>query len=129
MLLGNFIFVSILFVSQACQSEPFAQGKYIYEVRCNNCHLQDGRGLGKEIPSLHKPVSNPSYWSCIIRHGQSNTIEQNGVTYVRKMPANEDLTAADITNLLNYIQNEWVENSRFVALDSVNLWIENCPLD
>lgn len=129
MLLGNFIFVALVFLSQACQSEPFAQGQYIYEVRCSNCHLADGRGLGKEIPSLHKPIANPSFWSCIIRNGQSNIVEQNGVRYTRNMPANTDLTAADITNLINYIQNEWVEESRFVALDSVNMWLENCEED
>ncbi len=126
-LLGNLFFLALILLFQSCGSEPYAQGRYIYEVRCSNCHLEDGRGLGKEIPSLHKSKAAPSYWSCIIRYGQTNTIEQNGVKYIRNMPANEDLTAADITNLVNYIQSEWVEESQFVALDSVNRWLENCP--
>jgi len=119
--------VGMYMVLQGCQGDSFAQGRYIYEVKCSNCHLSTGKGLGKEIPSLHKAVGNPSYWSCLIRNGKMDTLEQGGVTYVRKMPANPDLTAADISNVINFIQHEWVDKSSFVALDSVNQWLEDCP--
>jgi len=109
-----------------CQSEPFSQGKRLYEVKCSNCHLSSGQGLGKEIPSLHKDVAQAAYWSCLIRHGKSEVIHQDGVSYARQMPSNPDLNAAEIANLINYIQSKWVKKSEFVGLDSVNVWLNKC---
>lgn len=124
--IASIIFLLNVWFWQRCQNEPFAQGKYIYEVKCSNCHLSDGKGLGKEIPSLHHASADPAYWSCIIRHGKVNIIEQDGVRYKRQMPENPELSPADISNVINYIQNQWVEEYDYVGLDSINIWLDQC---
>ena len=113
----------------ACQTESFSQGKYLYEVHCQNCHLENGQGLGQEIPSLRASVSEPKKWACLIRNGKSEIVSKDGVSYRRVMPANPQLSVAEINNILNYIQDKWVEKSKFVAPDSVLVWLEYCQND
>jgi len=125
-LVASALLFFLLIIGESCQNEPFPQGKYIYEAQCSNCHLDNGLGLGKEIPSLRKSTTSPAYWSCIIRNGRINIIEQDGVRYKRQMPANPNLSAPDISNVINYIQSKWVDESKFVGLDSINIWLEEC---
>lgn len=127
MLLISAGLILFLLGENACQKEPFSQGKYLYEVHCQNCHMKNGQGLGQEIPSLRAAVSKPKKWACLIRHGKTEMVSKDGVSYRRVMPANPQLSVAEINNILNYIQNQWVEKSEFAALDSVLIWLDNCP--
>ena len=43
---------------------------------------------------------------CLIRHGMNHPIVVNGVPYQQVMPG-DSLSAARITNLLNYVENHW----------------------
>jgi len=110
----------------SCSIDPYPHGKRIYNDQCASCHMTDGSGLGKEIPSLQRKISNPGLWACYIRNGIVKERVQQGVTYTARMPAHPQLNASEIANVINFIQSRWVEESRFIRLDSVNIWLREC---
>ena len=93
LLIGNLIF----------QSGSKNSGEVLYEKRCQNCHMEDGRGLKELIPSLVKneQLQNIDYVVCIIKNGSRDTIEN------QIMPAHPDLTAGQISTIINYINESW----------------------
>jgi len=77
----------ILFLSTGgCQPEPYSQGEVLYKYHCENCHMEDGSGLGKLIPPLDSSrltLSDPVKLVCLIRNG----LPVNKLTG-QQMPAN-----------------------------------------
>lgn len=118
--------ILVLLVLGACSGDPYQLGASVFNEQCASCHMTDGSGLGQEIPQLQRKTSNPRLWSCLIRYGVEKEREQQGVTYTAKMPAHPQLNASEIANVINFIQSRWVEEYRFVRLDSVNIWLREC---
>ena len=97
----------------SCQ-HPFVQGERIYEIRCANCHMSDGSGLEQAIPGLNNMQDQflELDVACIIRKGKPKG------RYMA-MPSNEDLTEAEITNLINFLRHEFWKDSRFAQPNDV----------
>ena len=102
-----------------CQTEPYPQGKILYQNFCQSCHMEDGSGLGLEIP----PLANADYLKanleivpCIIHYGQSDTIVVNGNTYAQPMEGIDKLSAIEITNIINFIGQAWGKQYEPVTL-------------
>ena len=113
-----------------CQSEPYPQGKILYQNFCQSCHMEDGSGLGLEIP----PLANADYLKanltitpCIIHYGLSDTIMVNGQSYAQPMEGIEKLSAIEMTNIMNYIGHAWGKQYDPITLQDVKKWLENCP--
>ena len=90
--------------------QQFTSGKKLYQQRCQNCHMEDGSGLGTLIP----PLKNSDYLfnniSGVVRgikYGLKGPILVNGVKYNQPMPANPNLTNVEILELMTYITNAW----------------------
>ncbi len=90
--------------------QQFTSGKKIYKQRCQNCHMEDGEGLGKLIP----PLKNSNYLLenlpeavRSIKYGLKGPIIVNGKSYNQPMPANPNLTNIEILELMIYITNAW----------------------
>ena len=105
------------------------QTALLYQQNCGNCHMTDGQGL----KSLFPPLANSDYLTefetklpCIIRHGMQGEIEVNGKMYNQVMPGNTNLTDVDITNLVNYIRNEWGNTHPRMNLNQVKEYLNNC---
>lgn len=98
MLLPAFIF--------ACDYKPRNHGHAVYKKHCQNCHLEDGKGLGALIPPLANAdyvIDNKEKLACLIRNGMSGKITVNGVDYEGEMPSNTRLTEVEITNVVHYL--------------------------
>lgn len=104
------VMLAFLLSHHACQSS-YPQGGRIYSTLCASCHMKDGSGLEK----LYPPLNGSNYLAtasvdtlvCRILKGHPGGIVADGVLYNEQMPAYPDLKPAEMTNLLNYISNNW----------------------
>ena len=91
--------------------------------------MQDGSGLKSVIPPLKSSEflqKNQDKLVCIIRHGMKDTIITNNKTFVQTMPGSLRLTQGDITNIINYINNEWGNNYGIIRYENVLKQFETC---
>jgi mono/diheme cytochrome c family protein len=129
------IYIVIIFtiIINACQTKTFSIGQESYNNKCANCHGQNGEGLNGLIP----PLANSDYLkknkdqiACIIKNGLNGEIQVNGIKYEQAMPAASNrLTAADIANIINFIQNEWGNNNGEISLPEVQSQLDGCKQD
>jgi len=103
-LLSSCLLVFVI-TNYACE-QKYNQGKVMYDFHCAGCHLEDGTGLGEIYPPLTKSdyvLDHISDFPCIISKGMSGKLIVNGKTYNGEMPGNKGLTAVEITNIINYM--------------------------
>lgn len=101
------IFTIVIATSMSsCGSNPYVQGERVYTKYCSNCHMEDGSGLNKLIPSLSTRIPKSSIIDqvCIIQNG-FNADSLGSAMNV--MPAFDRLRDVELTNLINYINYNW----------------------
>ena len=121
------LFASVLFFS--CQESTFSQGEQIYNKVCGQCHMEDGSGLGKNIPPLANSdylKANMSNLSCIIRHGIEGEIVVNGVKYNQQMQGVKGLSEIEMANVINYLDNKWGNKGEPLSMKDVVKALEKC---
>ncbi len=99
--------------------KSFSAGRIQYLNTCSGCHGSDGKGVKRFAPTLvgsEWVTGNETRLALIILHGIEGAIEVNGKKYDQPeilpvMPAHSTLDDASITNILNYIRNEWGNNA------------------
>lgn len=122
-----FILCMIAFLAaQSCQNNPYPQGEWLYKQRCQQCHMDDGSGLGLQIPSLvHAPslLSDRKTAVCLIYQGLDAPDTR---TKQLAMPSNKDLTPADLANLINYIHYKWHPKVSAIKENDIEGWLTEC---
>ena len=106
-----------------------SNGKDIYKTRCQNCHGENGEGLGKLAPPLTDSVflkNNKTRLACIIRNGTNEKMTINGKEYQEKMPAFPELADIDVAQVMVYITNSFGNNQGFVPYNKVSVQLQNC---
>lgn len=110
----------------------YDEGAQLYEQHCANCHMEDGQGL----EALYPPLAQSDWLqmvdvgaACVLRHGLEGAIVVNGVEYGMAMPAQEQLSTVEITNILNYIHNAWGNERDFISLSEVEKALEACAME
>jgi mono/diheme cytochrome c family protein len=121
------LFASLLILI-SCQSNPYEQGRVLYQNFCENCHGKNGEGLKGLIP----PLANADFYKnnllavpCIIYNGKKDSTLVNGKWYTQAMPGIEKLSEFEITNLLNYINVSW-NNMPPVDCEDVRKELNKC---
>lgn len=117
------------FAGLRCTQSPYIQGEILYSNFCESCHMQDGSGLGAEIPPLAGADYvglNQEKLACMIRHGLSEEITVNGLKYHQQMPGVEVLSDVEITNIINYVNQAWGNDFGTVTLGEVRTQLEAC---
>lgn len=108
------VIVSIVIISssfiQSDVQKSIASGKEVYGLYCQNCHMEDGKGM----PEVNPPLVKADYMKkpakdliSVILKGSTASLTINGKKYVGAMPAQEYLTDEQIADVLNYIKNSW----------------------
>lgn len=113
----------------ACQPNPYREGKRLYEQHCANCHMANGEGLGALMPPLTDAAylaANRERLPCILRYGLKDTIVVNGKTYAEAMPGAATLSDIHIVNILNYINTTWGDGKASYQLDEVRRVLDAC---
>jgi mono/diheme cytochrome c family protein len=121
------IFFLIFFI--ACSINPYQEGNRLYKVYCENCHMQDGKGLRGLIPPLANSdflTKNKSQIPCIIKNGIKGTIIVNDTTYNTEMEGMPELSAVHINNIINYINYAWNNDLEESNIKDVEKFLQNC---
>ncbi|NNV57955.1 c-type cytochrome [Limnovirga soli] len=95
-------------------SESIKRGKEVYELSCQNCHMENGEGM----PDVNPPLAKADYLKKplaelinIVLKGQSDEIVVNGKKYNTLMPAMDYMDDLQIADALNFIRNSWGNKS------------------
>jgi mono/diheme cytochrome c family protein len=100
----------------SCFTNKQHQGERLYVQHCSSCHGEQGEGIGQLIPPLAGSdyvAQHSGQLACIVRVGLNGPITVNGVGYNQLMLGVQDTTThhqlspAQITNLLNFIESHW----------------------
>jgi cytochrome c551 len=112
---------------QGCHKETYSQGEILYRIHCENCHMEDGSGLGRLIPPLDSSrltLSDPEKLICLIRNGKP----ANPLTG-QKMPANAKINEVELTNLVNFLGSRYASNPQTVQVPEVKKMLSGCQTD
>ena len=127
--LRSFIPALLIIVGSGCKSEPYPQGKILYENFCVNCHMDNGSGLEGLIPPVvgsDVVRDQVALTACIIRNGRTEPMLVNGQRFLQPMPASPELSDFEITNIINYMRHAWSNNYGYVTLEEVRSALEEC---
>ena len=118
-----------LLVFVYCNINPFVQGERLYEYHCSGCHMSNGEGMAK----LYPPIVASDYLenhaeelACIIKFGMQDSIVVNGSEYDQPMAGNNQLSAAEIANVVNYIWYKWYGGNNVVTESKILVQLELC---
>ncbi|WP_316829373.1 cytochrome c [Pedobacter aquatilis] len=132
----SIFFFSLVAIIVSCQSQQeidlqnyMSNGKDIYKTRCQNCHGENGEGLGELAPPLTDSVflkTNKTRLACIIKNGANETFIIHGKEYKEKMPAFPELADIDIAQVMVYVTNSFGNKQGFVSYQQVSTQLQNC---
>lgn len=106
-----------------------SNGKDIYKAKCQNCHGENGEGLGQLAPPLTDSVflkANKENLACIIKNGTSEKIVIHGKEYQEKMPGFPELADIDVAQVMVYVTNSFGNHQGFVPYSKVSTQLQNC---
>lgn len=104
------MFSASAFVQAYSLPKSIERGKELYITYCQNCHMEDGKGMENVYPPVAKSdfLKRPAKDLIEnILNGQSGEVKVNGVLYNAIMPAQNYLTDEQIADIINYVNNSW----------------------
>ncbi|WP_046242835.1 c-type cytochrome [Hymenobacter terrenus] len=119
----------LILLLPGCFSNNRHQGEKLYAQHCSGCHGDQGQGLARLIPPLAGSdylVKHRAELPCLLRNGQNEPIVVNGVTYHNVMPGNKTMSTAQLTNLLNYVENHWGNKAAPRTILEVQTKLDSC---
>ena len=125
------VFISLILITNACNTDNYTQGKILYDKYCVNCHGENGENLAELIPPLSNSdylVKYPEKVACLIYYGFDGEITVNGIKYNHQMPANQNFNDIDVANVINYINNNLGNKNGYMSLKSLQDALNNCEI-
>ena len=124
-----------ILVIYSCQSEDevefhrlYSSGSTLYTTHCQNCHANNGEGLGLLIPSLNDSVylkNNEHRLACYLQNGLKGNITVLNKPFEGAMPASE-LAPIEIAEVLTYVKNSFGNKQGVIDLKQVNDDLNGC---
>lgn len=115
--------------SEIEQAKYMSNGKDLYKLHCQNCHGENGEGLGELAPPLTDTVflkENKAKLACMIKNGTTEPITINGKNYQGKMPNFPTLHDIDIAQVMVYITNSFGNKQGMYDYQKVTADLQNC---
>ncbi|MDM1293237.1 cytochrome c [Sphingobacterium sp. N143] len=126
---------AVLIALISCQNEVdiktaqyAVNGQKVYITHCQNCHGEQGEGLGNLYPPLTDSKfleANRQKLACMIKYGTSGELEVAGKKFNNSMPAS-NLSAVDIAYVLTYINTKINKGKEIYPLDEVEKQLKTC---
>ncbi len=119
--------VLVMSIWSACQPETYRQGEALYKYHCAGCHMDDGSGLARLIPSLDSAMLRYTIASdliCLIRQG----LPVDSLTG-QKMPPNTMLNGVELANLINFLGLEYHAHAQWVKVTEAEKMYAACQSD
>ena len=105
--------------------QSIEDGSMIYDDFCIQCHGPLGKGLTDNIPPLDNSdfLLNISESISIIKYGANRPIIVHGVEYLGNSMISQGLDDEEISDVLNYIKNNWSnsDKNQITIQDVVNI--------
>ena len=105
-----------------------SNGNDIYVSRCQNCHGENGEGLGELAPPLTDTLflkNNKTDLACIIKNGANKEMVIHGKKYDGKMPG-LNLADIDIAQVIVYITNSFGNKQGMYTYEQVAKDLGSC---
>ncbi|POY35989.1 cytochrome C [Solitalea longa] len=112
------------------EKQYYAEGLYLYQKYCQNCHMDNGKGLGELIPPLATSdylKNNTTELACMIKHGKKGKIVVNGKEYDGIMPGYTSLSTIEIAEIITFITNTWGNHHPAYTINQVEEDLKKCP--
>jgi len=116
------LLVIISLIGIQCTETDYPQGKRYYDAYCGNCHMDNGEGLSKLIPSLSHSdyiAQNQEQLPCLIIYGIAKEESESREDFELSMPGNDKLTDIEILNIINYINTAWDNTTKPTSIKEV----------
>ncbi|MDG2372450.1 MAG: cytochrome c [Flavobacteriaceae bacterium] len=124
LLIYTFSLFGILFSIQNKSIEQSIEDGYmIYDDFCIQCHGPNGIGFIKTIPPLANSdfLLNINKSISIIKYGAKGPIIVNGKEYEGNSMISQGLDSEEISDVLNYIKNNWGNSNEIqITAEDVN---------
>jgi mono/diheme cytochrome c family protein len=107
----------------------YTSGSMLYKQHCENCHGANGDGLGTLVPPFNDSVylkRNSNQIACFVKNGLSDTITVARKKYDSKMPAQSNLSAIEVAEILTYVTNSFGNKLGVVEAKKVNMDWASC---
>ncbi|MNS63396.1 Cytochrome c-552 precursor [compost metagenome] len=111
------------------EKQYYAEGMYLYQKYCQNCHMENGKGLGELIPPLAQSdylFNNMSDLACMIKNGKQGKMIVNGKSYDGIMPGYNNLSSIEIAEIITYVTNSWGNKSSTYSIKQVEEDLKKC---
>lgn len=112
-----------------CTETQYPAGKRYYDAYCGNCHMADGNGLSKLIPSLNKSLylsEQQNSLPCIIRYGIKSAVPDSSSDVQLSMPAHPQINDIEVLNICNYINNTWGNSINEINMAEMKNRLDQC---
>lgn len=131
------LFVALIWcIIYACQNaneiekaKYMSNGKDLYRTNCQNCHGENGEGLGDLVPPLTDTSflkTNKTELACIIKNGANKVMVIHGKKYEEKMPGFNRLEPIDIAQIITFITNSFSNKQGIYTYKEVSNDLNNC---
>ncbi|MFM2146679.1 MAG: hypothetical protein RL732_1515 [Bacteroidota bacterium] len=103
------------------QSNSVENGKTVYTIFCQSCHMENGLGEPAVYPPLAgaNNLSNKDKLVQVILRGMRGELTVKGVKYNAEM-APIDLTDQEVADVINYIRNAWGNKASLIKKSDVS---------
>lgn len=93
--------------------------------------MDDGSGLARLIPPLTASgdLGDITREACSIQYGAAGGSVVNGITYNEPMPSFRNLSAVEISNILNFLYSSWGNDLPPVNPQTVEEALKACASD
>jgi len=129
-------FFTVTAIIVSCQNQEqmdlqnyMSSGRDIYQAKCQNCHGENGEGLGQLAPPLTDSLflqTNKQKLACFVKNGLSEKITINGKIYSEKMPGFPELTDIEIAQTIVFITNSFGNKQGFIHYEQISKDLKNC---
>lgn len=109
-------------------TQPFTQGKALYDTNCSRCHGMDGKGFEDLYPSILQSLyltEDNTNLTCVIAYGSIYLDTKRDTTAEVNMPGNQQLSAVEVLNIVNYLSWEYGDGNQR-KIEQVMQTLEDC---